>query len=199
MNKKKIFGALIGLTILIVCISAFVLKNNTEEAAAQQKKDNEYLTAAAHFYNDIDYFEFFSQTVLSGYSTTWSEAIDNHEDFNVAIATKKTESSTMIDNVTWLYEEMGKRLKTVSEAAKEQPGTYKEVYEEYKTIYGIVTALKEQVESPSGSLISFNQNVNSLIQEYKKAKANIYIAVSNDIKAEAEKIKEENADNSKNN
>ncbi len=34
-------------------------------------------------------------------------------------------------------------------------------------MYGIVTALNEQSQSPSGSLITFNQNVNTLIQEYK--------------------------------
>lgn len=42
-------------------------------------------------------------------------------------------------------------------------------YEEYKNIYSVVTALNEQVNSPTGSLISFNQNVNSLQQEYKKS------------------------------
>ncbi|PEP73398.1 hypothetical protein CN581_29740 [Bacillus toyonensis] len=30
-------------------------------------------------------------------------------------------------------------------------------YEEYKNIYSVVTALNEQVNSPTGSLISFNQ------------------------------------------
>ncbi len=56
----------------------------------------------------------------------------------------------------------------------------------------VVTALNEQVSSPTGSLISFNQNVNSLQQEYKKAKGNIDISITDEIKKQSEKIKEAN-------
>ncbi len=38
-------------------------------------------------------------------------------------------------------------------------------------MYSTITALKEQMESPSGTLITFNQNANELLQEYKKQKA----------------------------
>ncbi len=58
-----------------------------------------------------------------------------------------------------------------------------------KKMYGIVTALNEQSQSPSGSLITFNQNVNTLIQEYKKSAGNINIAISNEIKSKANELK----------
>ncbi len=64
------------------------------------------------------------------------------------------------------------------------------MYEEYKKIYSIITALNEQMASPTGSLISFNQNVNSLIQEYKKAQGSIKIAITDEIKSKSEQIEE---------
>ncbi|MDM5270479.1 hypothetical protein [Bacillus wiedmannii] len=161
-----------------------------EKIAEQKKKDDEYLMAAANFYNDIDSFEMFSTLVLSGYSNTWSEAIKNRKDFNVELVSKKMESETLVKHGDLLHTEMGQRLKLVSEASKEHPKEYKEVYEEYKKIYSIITALNEQMASPTGSLISFNQNVNALIQEYKKAQGSIKVAITDEIKSKSEQIEE---------
>ncbi|HDR4727352.1 hypothetical protein J0835_28540 [Bacillus cereus group sp. Sample62] len=166
------------------------IEREHQEAAEQRKKDNEYLMAAANFYNDIDSFEMFSTLVLSGYSTTWSEAITNRKDFNVELVSKKVESEPMIKHADLLHTEMGQQLKLVSEASKEHPKEYKEVYEEYKRIYSIITALNEQMASPTGSLISFNQNVNALIQEYKKAQGSIKVAITDEIKSKSEQIEE---------
>lgn len=44
--------------------------------------------------------------------------------------------------------------------------------------------------SPTGSLISFNQNVNALIQEYKKAQGSIKVAITDEIKSKSEQIEE---------
>lgn len=73
----------------------------------------------------------------------------------------------MITTVDTFYSTMGNDLKLVSEAAKNSLISIKKPMKNIK-IYGIITALNEQAQSPSGSLISFNQNVNALIQEYKK-------------------------------
>lgn len=98
----------------------------------------------------------------------------------------------MVAQSSVIYSDMEGQLKTVSEAAKENPNKYKELYDEYKKMYGIITSLKEQTESPSGTLVTFNQNANMLFQEYKKYKGNIDVAISEDIKNEVEKIKEKN-------
>lgn len=192
------FGiAIVSFVILfIVIFVSMSIENEHKKVAQEKKKESEYLMASANFYNNIDSFEWFSTTVLSGYSTTWSEAINNRKDFNVEIISKKTESDKMIKHADLLYSEMGQQLKVISEATREHPEQYKELYEEYKKIYSIVTALNEQVNSPTGSLISFNQNVNSLIQEYKKAKGNINIAITEDIKNKSEQIKEANTSTS---
>lgn len=191
ITSAILFGAsVVSLIVLATTVSALAnIQEDYQKAEAQKKQEAEYLTSAATFYTEIDSFEFFATQVLSGYSTAWSDAINNRRDFNAAISSKKEESKVMISGANVLYESMGKELKVVSEAAKEQPNKYKEVYEEYKKIFEIVTALNEQVQSPSGSLITFNQNANSLIQEYKKVAGNINIVITDEIQTKAKEIK----------
>lgn len=195
--KKSLITSLILFltTVISVIVLLFTITKvtNMEEEyqalQAQKKKEANYLVAAASFYNNINTFKYAASYVLSEYSTTWSSAIDKRQDFNNALSSKRTEIDEMITTVDTFYNNMGNDLKLVSEAAKEQPNKYKETYEEYKKIYGIITALNEQAQSPSGSLISFNQNVNALIQEYKKAAGNINIAITDEIKSKADELK----------
>ncbi len=192
MKAAITFGvSIISFVILFVVIFVSMnIENEHKKIAEEKKKESEYLMAAANFYNDIESFEMYSTLVLFGYSDTWSNAIKTQKDFNAELISKKTESDSMIKRADIIYTEMGQQLKLVSEATKKHPDLYKDVYEEYKNIYSVVTALNEQVSSPTGSLISFNQNVNSLQQEYKKAKGNIDISITDEIKKQSEKIKE---------
>ncbi|MBZ3765219.1 hypothetical protein [Bacillus cereus] len=201
MKAAITFGvSIISFVILFVVIFVSMnIENEHKKIAEEKKKESEYLMAAANFYNDIESFEMYSTLVLFGYSDTWSNAIKTQKDFNVELISKKTESDPMIKRADIIYTEMGQQLKLVSEATKKHPDLYKDVYEEYKNIYSVVTALNEQVSSPTGSLISFNQNVNSLQQEYKKAKGNIDISITDEIKKQSEKIKEANDIKIKNN
>ncbi|MED1056065.1 hypothetical protein [Bacillus mycoides] len=179
------------ISIIILLFTITKVTNMEEEyqaIQAQKKKEADYLIAAASFYNDIETFRYSASYVLSEYSTTWSKAIDQRSDFNNALRSKRTEIDGTVATVDTFYSNMGTDLKLVSEAAKEQPNKYKETYEEYKKIYGIITALNEQAQSPSGSLITFNQNVNTLIQEYKKAAGNINIAITDEIKSKANEL-----------
>lgn len=179
------------ISIIILLFTITKVTNMEEEyqaIQAQKKKEADYLIVAASFYNDIETFRYSASYVLSEYSTTWSKAIDQRNDFNNALRSKRTEIDGTVTTVDTFYSNMGTDLKLVSEAAKEQPNKYKETYEEYKKIYGIITALNEQAQSPSGSLITFNQNVNTLIQEYKKAAGNINIAITDEIKSKANEL-----------
>lgn len=179
------------ISIIILLFTITKVTNMEEEyqaIQAQKKKEADYLIAAASFYNGIETFRYSASYVLSEYSTTWSKAIDQRNDFNNALRSKRTEIDGTVATVDTFYSNMGTDLKLVSEAAKEQPNKYKETYEEYKKIYGIITALNEQAQSPSGSLITFNQNVNTLIQEYKKAAGNINIAITDEIKSKANEL-----------
>lgn len=194
MKSAITFGvSIVSFVILFIVIFVSMnIENEHKKIAEEKKKESEYLMAAANFYNDIESFEMYSTLVLFGYSDTWSNAIKNQKDFNTELMSKKTESDPMIKRADIIYNEMGQQLKSVSEAVKKHPDLYKDVYEEYKNIYGVVTALNEQVNSPTGSLISFNQNVNSLQQEYKKSKGSIDISITDEIKKQSEKIKEAN-------
>lgn len=194
MKAAITFGvSIISFAILFVAIFVSMnIENEHKKIAEEKKKESEYLMAAANFYNDIDSFEMYSTLVLFGYSDTWSNAIKNQKDFNTELMSKKTESDPMIKRADIIYTQMGQQLKLVSEAVKKHLDLYKDIYEEYKNIYSVVTALNEQVNSPTGSLISFNQNINSLQQNYKKAKGNIDISITDEIKNQSEKIKEAN-------
>ncbi|MFJ8414792.1 hypothetical protein ACQKNN_09110 [Bacillus paramycoides] len=192
MNKKIIGGILGVIVIIIALVSMNVLQKNAKEAEEKKKREASYVQAAAEFYNNIELMGFVANFVLPQYSEAWSQAIDNRRDFNIAVNAKKKSLNSMVAQSSVIYSDMEGQLKTVSEAAKENPDKYKELYDEYKKMYGTITSLKEQTESPSGTLMTFNQNANMLFQEYKKYKGNIDVAVSEDIKNEVEKIKEKN-------
>ncbi|PEO05728.1 hypothetical protein [Bacillus toyonensis] len=192
MNKKIIWGILGIVVIMIALVSMNVLQKNAKEAEEKKKREASYVQAAAEFYNNIELMGFVADFVLPQYSEFWSKAIDERRNFNIALNAKKKSLNSMVAQSSVIYSDMEGQLKTVSEAAKENPNKYKELYDEYKKMYGIITSLKEQTESPSGTLITFNQNANMLFQEYKKYKGNIDVAISEDIKNEVEKIQEKN-------
>ncbi|HDR7444122.1 hypothetical protein COM24_11705 [Bacillus toyonensis] len=192
MNKKIIWGILGIVVIMIALVSMNVLQKNAKEAEEKKKREASYVQDAAEFYNNIELMGFVADFVLPQYSESWSKAIDERRNFNIALNAKKKSLNSMVAQSSVIYSDMEGQLKTVSEAAKENPNKYKELYDEYKKMYGIITSLKEQTESPSGTLITFNQNANMLFQEYKKYKGNIDVAISEDIKNEVEKIQEKN-------
>ncbi|EEL41651.1 Uncharacterized protein BC141101_00284 [Bacillus toyonensis] len=192
MNKKIIWGILGIVVIMIALVSMNVLQKNAKEAEEKKKREASYVQAVAEFYNNIELMGFVADFVLPQYSESWSKAIDERRNFNIALNAKKKSLNSMVAQSSVIYSDMEGQLKTVSEAAKENPNKYKELYDEYKKMYGIITSLKEQTESPSGTLITFNQNANMLFQEYKKYKGNIDVAISEDIKNEVEKIQEKN-------
>ncbi|EJR59859.1 hypothetical protein IK3_04476 [Bacillus toyonensis] len=192
MNKKIIWGILGIVVIMIALVSMNVLQKNAKEAEEKKKREASYVQAAAEFYNNIELMGFVADFVLPQYSESWSKAIDERRNFNITLNAKKKSLNSMVAQSSVIYSDMEGQLKTVSEAAKENPNKYKELYDEYKKMYGIITSLKEQTESPSGTLITFNQNANMLFQEYKKYKGNIDVAISEDIKNEVEKIQEKN-------
>ncbi|PGZ71846.1 hypothetical protein [Bacillus sp. AFS029637] len=192
MNKKVIGGILGVIVVILALVSMNVLQKNAKEAEEKKKREASYVQAAAEFYNNIELMGFVANMVLPEYSDAWSKAIDNRRDFNIAVNAKKKSYDSIISQAFVIYSDMEGQLKTVSEAAKENPDKYKELYDEYKKMYGTITSLKEQTESPSGTLLTFNQNANMLFQEYKKYKGNIDVVVSEDIKNEVEKIKEKN-------
>ncbi|PGC50250.1 hypothetical protein COM24_20525 [Bacillus toyonensis] len=200
MNRKTIIGLVVlALILTIVSINVVKLNADKKEAAAlevQKKNDEKYFSATYHFYESTTAYEFISSSQLSTYSIAWKNAIQKQEDFSLAVNTEITKSNDTIQSLTGIYEKLGKDLKVVSEAAKEQPEKYKETYEEYKKLYGIITVIHKQVQSPSGSLLEFNKNTNNLQQEYKKIRGNIEITIPDEIKKEHEKRIKENGDSS---
>ena len=107
---------------------------------------------------------------LSSYSEIWSKAISNHVryeyssiDFSSALAICKTE-----------YKRMGifDYVKTIKENVKLKTSQFeRDKYSRTYEVYGLIAQLISLTEDPSGSLMSFNQTVNSLNVELDKVLA----------------------------
>lgn len=107
---------------------------------------------------------------LSFYGDTWSKAISNNAnneyisvDFTTALAVceneyKRTGVFDKVENIKELI-----KTKTSLYERDKFPRTYE--------VYGLITQLISLVEKPAGSLISFNQTVNSLEIELTKVLA----------------------------
>ncbi len=131
--NKKIIGSVIGFIVIIIAlVSMNMVQKNSEETEKQKRKKRIILHLLAAFYIATETMGMISEDVLSGYSTTWSNAINNRKDFNLAIAEKKKSFDKTIDTVSSTYIGMEMSLRELSEVAKEQPEKYKELYEEYK-------------------------------------------------------------------
>jgi len=92
--NKKIIGSVIGFIVIIIAlVSMNMVQKNSEETEKQKKKEANNIASAAAFYIATETMGMISEDVLSGYSTTWSNAINNRKDFNLAIAEKKKSRS----------------------------------------------------------------------------------------------------------
>ena len=125
---------------------------------------------------------FVADLVLPQYSQAWSKAIDDRRDFNIAVNAKKNSNDTIISQAAVIYNDMEGQLKLFLKLQKKIQISIKNFMMNTKRCMGPLHLLKEQTESPSGTLMTFNQNANMLFQEYKKYKGNIDVVVSEDIK-----------------
>ncbi|WP_053218239.1 hypothetical protein [Virgibacillus senegalensis] len=153
--------------------------------------NDEYNEALAEFYTEADTIFFISSFALSGYSNAWSNAIDNGENFSIAVGMQQSKFEDMANASDESLEEMSKNLNTLSEASKKHPEEYDEIYQECKALYATLSSIVEQVHNPSGSLLSFNQNVNDLTQEFKSKYEIIGALLSDEVKALIKQKEEE--------
>lgn len=116
---------------------------------------------------------------LRTYSDVWNEAIDSGGDFNTAINDeiskyKSTLTKAQVDTHS------DRILSNMSEI-KNPPEEYESIYVGIREMYSEWVKLKEQTESPTGSLIEFNRNVNDIEQEFKRALEEVKIDMDKDV------------------
>jgi hypothetical protein len=116
-----------------------------------------------------------SMTICQEYSSIWSEAIDNGGDFNQGIQLIKNANT---DNGTFKNFDNDKQL--IDNSMKElssPPAKYNNAYSDLVKVYGIYTQIYSQAENPTGSLISFNSNINDLQSSYTEAYNELNVAI----------------------
>jgi hypothetical protein len=144
------------------------------KAAAQAIKD--YHDSIDDVSRQIYNFAAESQNVLAKYSEVWHDAIFDKKvtingqarynsayDFNDAITFKKEELSADIVVIQANVETAKKSLKDL----KNPPEGYSEAYNAVMELFDAANEMATQTQSPSGSLIEFNKNINALIADVK--------------------------------
>lgn len=109
-----------------------------------------------------------SANVCEVYSSVWSSAIKSkYGDFNTELAKKKSEfksdgTLTKISETKDTIDSFMKKLNNPTEK-------YKRSYDKILEMYGIYSKLESEALSPSGSLMTFNANINNLQAEFLKS------------------------------
>ena len=107
------------------------------------------------------------------YSDTWSDAIDRRRNFSDAVNSKIAVNSSKITDLEEQKEVIDKLMKELNNP----PNEFKKAHDKLLEIYGIYTQLYSQAKGPSGSLMTFNQNVNKLQEDFLRANHELGILV----------------------
>lgn len=160
--------------------------------------NEKYDTAFADFYRRTETAHFFSNLVLSTYAATWADAIDNGDDFSLAVNAEINDSQNIIKAINKIKKDLSKQMKIMSEANKKNPEEYGEIYEESKKLYSTMTEMIEQANSPTGTLISFNSTIKELEQKYTSQRDMVETLLSDEMKKinkkKEKELKEEDKD-----
>lgn len=113
-------------------------------------------------------------------STTWHDAIfddDNSEDFNDVI--QELEQKFKDDKVISKLDTSMDTLQTDIKQLKNPPKKYEQAYPLLVKTFRDCEHLKEQAESPQGSLDSYNNDINSTVKSYKDNLENLKLVMPN--------------------
>ncbi len=97
------------------------------------------------------------------YSEIWSKAINDDEDFSKVLskARDRAEEGGFIKTL----QDKKNKIKFLMKELKDPPDEYKESYNVLLDLYTEYTHLESLAEEPSGSLISYNNDVNESINK----------------------------------
>ncbi|MGE7696672.1 zinc ribbon domain-containing protein [Lysinibacillus sp. NPDC094177] len=179
-KKKLIISIIIGLILVIGGIGAFIVYQKKQEEKRVQEYVGEMAINSFNMYLEVVE----NAMVIAMYSKTWSEAIDYGNDFNVELANlkdaykEKGELQDLKDAQTEIQQSM-KYLQDVPEG-------YEETYGVLKEMYGVYVELADQAQSPTGSLLTFNNKTNDLFSKFNSLFEEYLITMPADVKEEYE-------------
>lgn len=167
--KKKKDKVLIGLIVvaIIVGIVGWQVNNMEKKAALEKEQKEQYLATLQLASLSILNSTITATEMCEGYSDVWRNAIDRGRDFNTAIRDRADyyELQGKFAELEAAKEDIDKLMKELNNPSEE----YKKAHEKLLEIYGIYTELNSQANSPSGSLMTFNQNINKLQNDFIRA------------------------------
>lgn len=179
-KKRLIISLILSLVVIVGGVIAFLYYKKTQE----EKRVQEYVGEMA-----VNAFNMYTETisnamVISSYSEQWDDAIDDGRDFNVALANLKNTYEEkgllqdLVDGQTEIQESM-KYLQDVPEG-------YEDAYDVLKEMYTVYVEFSNQAQSPTGSLLTFNNKTNDLFSEFNTLFEEFLITMPADVKEEYE-------------
>ncbi len=112
--------------------------------------------------------------VCDGYSYTWKNAIESrHKDFNLELMMVR--SKLKEQGVFEKLEGMKQDIEVVMKKLNNPPKEFSKAHEKLIDLYGTYSQIHSQAMSPSGSLMSFNQAINSLQANFVRVRDEIMI------------------------
>lgn len=190
-KKKKIIIISIIIAILITAGGIY------SWLKYQKVQEEKYAKIQAETIVDM-HIQFLLATIIVGtYSNVWDRAIDNGNDFNIALTNFKEglKDKGTLGDLEKKQDEIRDNMKLLQNPPKE----YMESYIVLKETYGTYTKMMEQALSPSGSLLEFNRKTNDLYSNFEEQMERLEITLPADVKKikkkfEKEKKTDENKD-----
>ena len=118
--------------------------------------------------------------MVEGYSVVWRDAIDSRTDFNAAIQDKVIEYKQYAKFMT--LDDYSTRISENMSNLQDPPEKYIELHDKIKELHAEWSKLRQQAESPTGSLIEFNKNINNIDQEFTRVVDELEIVMDNEVK-----------------
>ncbi|MCO5385386.1 MAG: hypothetical protein NHB14_05930 [Desulfosporosinus sp.] len=177
MSKtKKIVLTCTSLFLLIAIVAGGLYYRNTTAAA---KNEASYKQTMEMTQMLIVSGAVASVNVCETYSSVWRAAIDSrYKDFNTELANQKSKlksdgTLTKISETKDTIDSFMKKLNNPSEK-------YKRSYDKILEMYGIYSKIESEALSPSGSLMTFNSNINNLQAEFLKSGNELKVIMPSD-------------------
>jgi len=125
------------------------------------------------------------ESITNYYSTIWSNAIQKEgsyynssspyylKEFNDAIVIARNEMNSSVKTVDSLYSSQKEKMRGLND----YPAKHKELHDEVLELYTITGQYVDLAKKPTGSLMSFNEDINNLSERisalYKKIEIQI--------------------------
>ena len=162
-----IFGA--SCTVGGFLYSNFIIKKNQSIGEAKKAAyENKFLAVSSKIIANT----YLSLLTTEGISATWSLAIQyGHSSFDSEIKKYLDDSKDILEEM----ENINKQIEMGMQELKNYPIQYQEAYDTMMEMYSVYSQIYSLAQSPSGSLMSFNNKVNDLKLDFTKCVSKLKI------------------------